>query len=62
MRYLAWKQAKREDRLFFIIIRSVSLLPLYNASFFWHRDIPYGFFQRAGMATAKRNNIKEDVQ
>jgi hypothetical protein len=54
-------QAKREDRQFFII-QSVSFLPLYNASFFWHRDIPYGFFQRAGKATAKRNNIKEDIQ
>jgi hypothetical protein len=40
----------------------VSLLPLFSASFFWHRDIPLGFFQRAGKATAKRNNIKEDVQ
>jgi hypothetical protein len=37
-------------------------LPLYNASFFGHRDIPDGFFPRAGKATTKRNNIKEDVQ
>jgi hypothetical protein len=53
-------QAKREDGLFFII-QPVSPLPLYNSSFFWHRDIPYGFFQRAGKATAKRNNTKENV-
>jgi hypothetical protein len=38
------------------------LLPLYNAVFFGHNDIPSGFFPRAGRATAKRNNIKEDVQ
>jgi hypothetical protein len=55
------KAGKREDRLFFIT-QPVSLLPLYNASFFWHRDIPDGFFQRAVKATAKRNIIKEDVQ
>jgi hypothetical protein len=54
-------QAKREDRLFYII-GPVSFLPLYNASFFERRDIPDGFFPRAGKATAKRNNIKEDVQ
>jgi hypothetical protein len=39
------KTGKREDRLFFII-GSVSLLPLYNAAFFGHRDIPSGFFPR----------------
>jgi hypothetical protein len=57
------KAGKREDRLFFII-QPVSFLPLYNASFFWHRDILDGLFQRAGKATAKCNNIniKEDVQ
>jgi hypothetical protein len=55
------KAGKREDRLFFII-QTVSLLPRYKDSFFGHRDIPYGFFPRAGKATAKRNNIKEDVQ
>ncbi|MFZ3065444.1 MAG: hypothetical protein WA277_09200 [Nitrospirota bacterium] len=51
-------QAKREDRLFFIM-QLASFLSLYNASFFWRRDIPHGFFQRVGKATAKRNNIKE---
>jgi len=55
------KAGKREDRLFFII-QAVSLLPRCNTLFFGHRDIPYGFFPRAGDATAKRNNIKEDVQ
>jgi len=44
------------------MIQPVSLVPLSNASFFWHRDIPPGFFQRAGKATAKSNNIKEDIQ
>jgi len=55
------KAGKKEDRLLFII-QPVSFLPLSNGSFFWHRDIPYGFFQRAGKATAKCNNIKEDIQ
>jgi len=55
------KTGKKEDRLLFTI-QPVSFLPLYNTSFFWHRDISYGFFQRVGKATAKRNNIKEDVQ
>jgi hypothetical protein len=41
---------KREDRLFFMI-QPVSSLPLCNASFFW-----------PGKATAKRDNIKEDVE
>jgi hypothetical protein len=52
---------KREDRLFFII-QPVSLLPLFNASFFWHRDIPDGLFQRAEKATVNRTNIKEEIQ
>jgi hypothetical protein len=54
------KTGKREDRQFFIIW-SVSFLPCCNASFFGHKDIPYGFFPRAGRATAKRDNIKEDI-
>jgi hypothetical protein len=54
------KAGKKEDRLFFII-QVVSFLPRYNASFFGHRDIPYGFFPRAGDATAKLSNIKEDI-
>jgi hypothetical protein len=46
------------------ILHNSACLPFafYNASFFWHRDILDGFFQRAGKATAKGNNIKEDVQ
>jgi len=40
------KAGKKEDRLFFI--HPVFLLPLYNASFFWHRDIPHGFFKEPG--------------
>lgn len=55
------KAGKREDRLFFTI-QPISFLPRYNASFFGHRDIPSGFFPRAGRATAKRDNIKEDIQ
>jgi hypothetical protein len=55
------KTGKREDRLFFII-QTVSLLPLYNASFFGHKDVPCGFFPGVGWATAKRDNIKEDLQ
>jgi hypothetical protein len=30
--------------------------------FFEYRNIPYGFFPRAGDATVKRNNIKEDIK
>jgi hypothetical protein len=55
------KAGKREDMLFFII-QTVSLLPSYKDSFFGHRDIPYSLFQKAGDATVKRNNIKEDIQ
>ncbi|MDO8282579.1 MAG: OmpA family protein [Thermodesulfovibrionia bacterium] len=51
------KAGKREDRLFYII-QTVSLLPLYNASFFWHKEMSYGFLKRAGKATVKRNYIK----
>jgi hypothetical protein len=55
------KAGKKEDRLIFIS-QAVSFLPRCNDSFFGHRDIPYGFFARAVGVTAKRNNIKEDIQ
>jgi hypothetical protein len=54
--------AGKKGRQAIFIIGPVSFLPRYNASFFGRRDIPDGFFPRAGKATAKRNNIKEDVQ
>jgi hypothetical protein len=55
------KAGKREDRLFFII-QAVSFLPRCNTLFFGYKDIASGFFPRAGDATVKRDNIKEDVQ
>jgi len=58
-------QAKREDGLFFII-QPVSPLPLYNSSFFWHRDIPYGFFKEPERqqqnATIQRRTYNESIQ
>jgi len=41
-------KAGKKGRQVIFIIQPVSLLPPYNASFFWHRDIPYGFFQKPG--------------
>jgi hypothetical protein len=58
---LAVKTGKKGRQAIFII-QPVSFLPLYNASFLWHKDIIDGFFQRAGKATAKHINKKEDVQ
>jgi flagellar motor protein MotB len=54
MRYSVSKQdAKRGDRLFFII-QPVSLLPLYNASFSWHR----GSTLKAEAQTILQRNIQ----
>jgi hypothetical protein len=46
----------------FFIIQAVSFLPRCNTLFFGYKDIPSGFFQIAGWATVKRDNIKEDIQ
>ena len=55
------KAGKMEDRLFFIT-GAVSFLPCCNTLFFGYKDISCGFFQIAGWATVKRDNIKEDAQ
>jgi OOP family OmpA-OmpF porin len=51
-------KASKKGRQAIFIIQPVSLSPLDNASLFWHREIPQGFFQRAEKATAIRNNIQ----
>jgi len=57
MRYSVSKQdRKRGDRLFFII-QPVSLLPLYNASFSWHR----GPTLKAEAQTILKRNIQRSL-
>jgi hypothetical protein len=56
------KAGKKGRQAIFHNLACLLLAPLTTPCFLGTIDIPYGFFPGAGRATAKHNNIKEDVQ